>query len=112
MRVTTKYSQKTGFTQQTPLESQNNKTSTLFIHSQTAARGSIVKALDKLGKLHINDNMPRTATVHTDSRITLQSLKNTKNHNYLIEEIKKKATALEKRNWTKGSYRNLQKRVS
>jgi len=29
----------------------------------------------------------------------LQSL-NPKNHNYLIEEIKKKPTALEKRNWS------------
>jgi ribonuclease HI len=39
---------------------------------------AIVKALEKIGKLHINDNIPRTETVHTDSRITLQSLKNTK----------------------------------
>jgi ribonuclease HI len=61
---------------------------------------AIVKALDKLGKLHINDNIPRTATVHTDSRITLQLLKNTKNHNYLIEEIRKKTIALEKRSRT------------
>jgi ribonuclease HI len=60
----------------------------------------IVNALEKIGKLHINDNIPRTATVHTDSRITLQSLKNTKNHKYLIEEIRKTAIALEKRNWT------------
>ena len=41
-----------------------------------------------------------TETVHTDSRINLQSLKNTKSHNYLIGEIRKKAIALEKRNWT------------
>jgi len=51
-------------------------------------------------KSHINDNIPRTVTVHADSRITLQSLKNTKHHNYLIEQIRKKETALEKRNWT------------
>jgi ribonuclease HI len=61
---------------------------------------AIVKALETIEKSHINDNIPRTATVHTDSRITLQFLKNTKNHNYLIEEIRKKTTALEKRNWT------------
>jgi len=61
---------------------------------------AIVKALDKLGKLHISDKIPRTATVNTDSRITLQSHQKTKNHNYLIEEIRKKATALEKRSWT------------
>jgi len=28
----------------------------------------------------MNENIPRRVTVHTDSRITLQSLKNTKNH--------------------------------
>jgi len=37
----------------------------------------IDKALEIIGKLHINDNVPRSATVHTDSRITLQSLQNT-----------------------------------
>ena len=45
---------------------------------------AIVKALETIGKLHINDTIPRSATVHTDSRITLQSLQNTNNHNYLI----------------------------
>jgi len=53
---------------------------------------AIVKALETITKSHINDNIPRTVTVHTDSRITLQSLKNTKNHNYLIEESRKKTT--------------------
>jgi hypothetical protein len=57
---------------------------------------AIFKALEKLEKIHINDNIPRTVTVHTDSKITLQSLKNTKNHNYLIEKIRKTAIALEK----------------
>jgi len=50
-----------------------------------------VKALDTIEKSSINENIPRTATVHTDSGITLQSLKNTKNHSYLIEEIRKKS---------------------
>jgi hypothetical protein len=50
---------------------------------------AIVKALGTIEKSHINDCIPRTATVHTDSRITLHSLKNTENHNYLIEEIRK-----------------------
>ena len=61
---------------------------------------AIVEALEMIEKSHINDNIPRTVTVHADSRITLQSLKNTKHHNYLIEQIRKKETALEKRNWT------------
>jgi len=38
--------------------------------------------------------------VHTDSRITLQSLQNTNNHKYLIEEIRKFAITLGKSNWT------------
>ena len=61
---------------------------------------AIFKALETIEKSHISDCIPRTATVHTDSRITLHSLKNTKNHNYLIEEIRKKAIALENRKWT------------
>ena len=61
---------------------------------------AIVTALEKIGKLHIKDDIPRTAAVHIHSRIALKSLKNTKHHNYLIEEIRKTPTALEKRNWT------------
>ena len=60
---------------------------------------AIVKALQSIGKLHINEKIPRSATLHTDSRITLQSLQNENNHNYLIEEITKSAITLEKRNW-------------
>jgi ribonuclease HI len=61
---------------------------------------AIVKTLETIETVHINDIIPRTIKVHTDSQITLQSLKNPKNHNYLIEEIRKKAIALEKRNCT------------
>jgi ribonuclease HI len=61
---------------------------------------AIFKALETIEKSHINDCIPRTTTVHTDSRITLHSLKNTKNHNYLIEQIRKKAIALENRKLT------------
>jgi hypothetical protein len=55
--------------------------------------------LETVKKLHISDNIPRTVTVHTDSRITLHSHKNTKNYNS-YKKIRKKAIALEKRNWT------------
>ena len=41
----------------------------------------------------------RTAIIYTDSRIIIDSLKNTKNHNSLIEEIRKKETSLENNNW-------------
>jgi len=61
---------------------------------------AIFKALETIEKSHITDCIPRTATVHTDSRIAIYSLKNTRNHNYLIEEIRKKAMALENRKWT------------
>jgi len=61
---------------------------------------AIIKALEIIGKLYINDKIPRSATVNTDSRTTLQSFQNTNNHNYLIEEIRKSAIELEKRNWT------------
>jgi hypothetical protein len=43
-----------------------------------AEQPAIVKALETIKKSHINDCIQRTATVHTDSRITLHSLKNTK----------------------------------
>jgi ribonuclease HI len=74
---------------------------TLYIRfsNNQAEQLAIVRALEKIAKLHINDHVPRIATVHTDSRITLQSLKNTKHHSYLIEEIRKTAIAREKRNW-------------
>ena len=78
---------------------------------------AIVKALETIGKLHIKDSIPRSATVHTDSRITLQSLQNANNHDYLIEEIRKLATILGKNNWTikfawMSPCRNIRKRTS
>ena len=60
---------------------------------------AIVKALEKIKKSH-NYSIPRRAIVHTDSRRTLKSIKNTINHNYFIEEIGMKAIALENREWT------------
>ena len=41
---------------------------------------AIVKALEPIEKSHINDCIPKTATVHTDSRIALQSVKNKKSN--------------------------------
>jgi len=60
---------------------------------------AIIKALQAIEVIKINNNIPRTVKIRTDSRITLQSLKNMKNRNYLIEEIRKKTFALEKENW-------------
>jgi hypothetical protein len=66
----------------------------LTLHSKCsnnqAEQLAMVKAMETLQDLHIADNVPRELTIHTDSRITLQSLKNPKNHKHLIDEIRKK----------------------
>jgi ribonuclease HI len=41
----------------------------------------------------------KTVLVSTDSRITLDSLKNWKDHTYLIEKIRTKVKEMEKQNW-------------
>jgi len=51
---------------------------------------TIVKALQAIATIQINTNVPRTITIHTDSSITLNSLKNKKNRNHLIEEIRRR----------------------
>ena len=43
--------------------------------------------------------MFRYKCIILDSRITLQSLKNPKNHRHLIDEIRKKGISLGKHNW-------------
>jgi ribonuclease HI len=60
---------------------------------------AIVKALETVKELQIAENITREVTVHRDSRITLQSLKNSNNHKYLIDEIRKQTISLEKHNW-------------
>jgi len=60
---------------------------------------AIVKAPQVTETIKINKNIPRTIIIHTDSRMTLDSLKNKKNRNHLIQEIRKKTTTLEKENW-------------
>jgi len=60
---------------------------------------SITKALEAKGKIDISQNKPRTAIIFTDSRISIDSIRNTKNHSNLIEEIRKKVTSPERANW-------------
>jgi ribonuclease HI len=50
--------------------------------------------------LDITEDEPSTATIFTDSRITMDSLKNINKQNFLIEEIRKKVSILETANWT------------
>ena len=46
---------------------------------------AIVKALDLINYLEIADNKPCTIGVYNDSRITIDSLKNASDNNYLFE---------------------------
>jgi len=57
-------------------------------HNQ-AEQMAIVKALQETKAIQINKNILKTILTHTDSRITLDSLKNMKNRNYFIEAIRK-----------------------
>ena len=43
---------------------------------------------------------PPTAIIYTDSRVTLDSIRNHNNHSFLVEEIRKKTASLEKREWS------------
>ena len=65
-----------------------------------AEQTAILKALHTIDTIKLCDNTPRTVKIYTDSRITLSSLNNSKNRKFLIEEIRKKTTALEKRTGT------------
>jgi ribonuclease HI len=60
---------------------------------------AIIKALETIESLHTNSINPRTATIFTDSRVTLDSLHNANNHAYLVEEIRKKVASLERCEW-------------
>jgi len=48
-----------------------------------------INDLEAVATLNVPENSPRTAMVYTDSRITLDSLQNPRNHGYLIVEIRK-----------------------
>ena len=53
--------------------------------NKQAERLAVVKALEAIVTLDITENGPRTAGIFTDSRMTIVCLKNTNNHNILIE---------------------------
>jgi ribonuclease HI len=60
---------------------------------------AILKALEAIEMQQVNYNEQRTAVIHTDSKITLDSIRNTINHNHLVEEIRKRTVNLNKQNW-------------
>jgi ribonuclease HI len=61
---------------------------------------SFAKALEVIDAIVIAEISPRNIAIFTDSRITIGSLKNVNNHSYLIEEIRKRISILERTNWT------------
>jgi ribonuclease HI len=60
---------------------------------------AIVKAIEEINKTFISESTRNIATIYTDSRVTIQSLKNHRIHNKLIEEIRSKAITLERKGW-------------
>jgi ribonuclease HI len=57
---------------------------------------AIIKALGCTENLETED---KTATIYTDSLMTLDSLKNNNIHTFLTEEIRRKLTEMEKLDW-------------
>jgi len=60
---------------------------------------AIVKALTKLSSMHTIQGNQRTTVIHTDSRITLEAIANPKNHQSLVESIRKEIRTLEEDGW-------------
>ena len=58
---------------------------------------AIVKALEVIETQQVNQNEHRTTVIYTDSKITLDSIRSTKNHNHLVEEIRNRTVTLTKR---------------
>jgi len=63
---------------------------------------AIVKALEAIETIDIPENSPRTIDIFTDSRITLDLLQNANDHSYLIKEIRKRLSYLDRAHWTIG----------
>jgi ribonuclease HI len=61
---------------------------------------AIVKALEAIESTDIPKNSPCTIDIFTNSRITIDLLKNANNHSYLIKEIRKRLSILDRANWT------------
>ena len=53
---------------------------------------AIRKALDEIDLLNRHSISPLTATMYTDSRVSLDSLHNPNNHAFLVEGIRKKGS--------------------
>jgi ribonuclease HI len=58
-----------------------------------------VKALEVIEMQQVKNNKPERAVIYTNSKITLDSIISAKNHEHLIEEIRKRTVTLNKKNW-------------
>ena len=67
--------------------------------NKQAEQLEVVKALEALETLGIGDNSQRIAAVITGCRVALDSIKNTRNHSFLIEEIRLRVSKLKRTNW-------------
>jgi ribonuclease HI len=65
-----------------------------------AEQVAIQKALEQLQYLPITDDKAKTVVVNTDSRVALDTLRNRKKHNILIENTRKELKRLEYLQWT------------
>jgi ribonuclease HI len=63
-----------------------------------AQQMTIIKALEAIETQEINYKEHRALVIHTGSKITLESIRNAKNHNRLVEEIRKRTVNLNKQN--------------
>lgn len=61
---------------------------------------AISKALEKIKDIELQEGIQRNLALYTDSKVTLDSLHNSKNHNSLIEKIRQQIITLERQNWT------------
>jgi len=60
---------------------------------------AIVKALEVIETQQVKNNDPGRAVIYTDSKIALYSIIGAKNHEHLVEEIRKRTVTLNKMNW-------------
>jgi ribonuclease HI len=56
---------------------------------------AIVKALTQLRSMHTIQRSQRTAAIHTDSRISLEAIANSRYHHSLVKSIRKEIGILE-----------------
>jgi ribonuclease HI len=71
----------------------------LKLDNRCSNNQAILEALEAIESLNRHSINPRTATIFTDCRVSLDLLHNPNNHAILVEEIKKKVASLERSEW-------------